>query len=236
MLERIRKLKSLYDSGAIPTLEVHEVHPNLDNSSREHYLYFTLAPVLNFQRDSVSLWKSALKTYLDTETRYVFFPEDVVRVSFPRLQRDMAKYGLALQRNKHPQIWLTISEALNEDHNSDPRRLLEDNFNDVEFIQEHLIANKKRYPYLNGPKMRNYWLYILHQFTNIELRNIDKITIIPDIHVRNASEKLGIITADAKPDEIADTWGKLLIGSEILPAEMHPVLWNWSRNGFQPIV
>ena len=84
--------------------------------------------------------------------------------------------------------------------------------------------------------MANYWLYILHNFTDIKLRNVHKITIIPDTHVIQSSIKLGLIEEFKTSDLVADAWFKVLIGSELQPIDLHPVLWNWSRNDFKPIV
>ena len=39
-----------------------------------------------------------------------------------------------------------------------------------------------------------------------------------------------------EPKVVAALWADLLEGSSISPVEMHPVLWNWSRNKFQPEV
>src|ERR1041385_5482624 len=80
-LERIFKLHKLFKDGMIPVLSSHEVNPGFPKDSRENYLYFTLPPCLNFQRSSPAMWASALKTYEDPETRYVFFPEELAKRS-----------------------------------------------------------------------------------------------------------------------------------------------------------
>jgi hypothetical protein len=36
--------------------------------------------------------------------------------------------------------------------------------------------------------------------------------------------------------EVAAVWKNLLAGGSVSPVEMHPVLWNWSRNNFNPEV
>src|SRR5215475_4186432 len=74
----LERLKSVYLLGKLGGT-VHEVYPAEPSDSRESYLYFTLAPALNFQRSSEGLWKSALATYVDSTTKFVFFPENVDR-------------------------------------------------------------------------------------------------------------------------------------------------------------
>ena len=121
ILKKVKKLYKLFQDGEIPTLAEHEVNPNFPKSSRENYLYFTLPSCLNFQRSSTSMWQSALKTYNDTETRYLFFPEEVVKRSREVIQIDLEKHKLSLQRNKHTDIWITISKTFNVFYNNDPR-------------------------------------------------------------------------------------------------------------------
>lgn len=72
-VNKIKKLFTLFHEGKIPTLLQHEVRPNLALGSRENYLYFTLPPCINFQRHSPTMWKSALATWNDPKTRYLFF-------------------------------------------------------------------------------------------------------------------------------------------------------------------
>jgi len=134
-LARIKKLYALFQAGKIPVLAKHEVHPDLSKGSRENYLYFTLPPCLNFQRHSPALWAAALKTWQDPDTRHLFFPEETAERSRSQIQEALLKHKLALQPNKHTDIWKVI-----------------------------------------------------------------------------------------------------LAGSGITPVEMHPVLWNWSRNDFMPAV
>ena len=83
-LDKIYKLLDLWEKGVIPQEHKHEVHPDLPKESRERYLYFTLPPSLNFQRQSPSMWKSALETWNDPETNYLFFPEKLYTFSFPK--------------------------------------------------------------------------------------------------------------------------------------------------------
>ena len=47
-------------------------NPNLTKASKENFIYFTLPMALNYQRNSYTLWQSALKTWKDKETIKVF--------------------------------------------------------------------------------------------------------------------------------------------------------------------
>lgn len=237
VLTKVKKLYDLFQSGKIPTLEIHEVHPNLEKGSRENYLYFTLAPSLNFQRSSPALWLSANKTYEDLKTQYLFFPEEVVDKPREKIQQDLIKHKLGLQPNKHTDIWMTLSKSLFEQFKADPREVLKTGEMDVVKIL-NLIQKEKRtyFPYLSGPKMANYWLYILTCYTDVKLTNIEQLSIIPDTHVAQSSVQLGLVDKIEPPEVLEKTWKELLKGSGISPVQMHPVLWNWSRNNFLPAV
>src|SRR5215207_1188629 len=123
VLEKVKQLLEYYDQGLIPTLAQHEVNPGLPRESREQYLYFTLPVCVNFQRSSPAMWASALKTYEDETTRYVFFPELLTGTHQDKVRADLTKYGLALQPNKHVLIWTTIAQTLHEFYQDDPRAI-----------------------------------------------------------------------------------------------------------------
>src|SRR5262249_59028529 len=72
----LRRLRGVYLAGMLGGTH-HEVYPRVDRGSRENFLYFTLAAALNVQRASEGLWRSALATYTDPQTRFVFLPEHV---------------------------------------------------------------------------------------------------------------------------------------------------------------
>lgn len=236
VLSKIHKLIKLWNEDKIPKLHTHEVHPKLPKSSRERYLYFTLAPSLNFQRQSPALWKSALATWEDPATNYLFFPEKVVATAREKIRTDLRKHKLSLQENKHTDIWIKLCEGFHTSWQDDPRKLIKDNHSSVVEIIRYLQLNKKQYPYLNGSKMANYWLYILGQYTDIKLKDIEKLSIIPDTHVQQCSIHLGLTTEKDGPEKVAQAWFDILEGTGIAPVTLHPILWNWSRNNFKPEV
>jgi hypothetical protein len=236
-LERIRRLLHLYQSGQIPTLSQHEVNPHLDTGSRENYLYFTLPPCLNFQRNSPAMWKAALATWEDAETQYLFFPERTAITPMDKVRQDLLKHRLALQPNKHVQIWMAISTTLHQSFGDDPREVIRAADGDAgKLIHLLQVSRKKDFPYLCGPKLSNYWPYILSQYTDVSFKNMHEISIIPDTHVIQSSVHLNLVDPTANSLQVEQAWKELLRDSGISPVAMHPVLWNWSRNDFQPSV
>ena len=237
ILRKVKELMKSWEADQIPRLAQHEVHPDLHKSSRENYLYFTLPPCLNFQRNSPAMWAAALKTYEDPHTQWVFFPEKVATKSREDVQKALLKHKLALQLNKHTDIWIAISSALNTLFENDPRKLLEAGEFDVAKIHDIIqIHHKARFPYLRGPKLSHYWLFILMHYTDVKLRNVEAISIIPDTHVLQSTVQLGLTDKIETPEKVVALWKELLMGSGIAPFQMHSILWNWSRNSFKPEV
>jgi len=237
IIAAVRKLFDHHKNGLLKgEIMPEDENPGLPKDSEEALCYFTLPMALNFQRNSYSLWKSALKTWQDPETRYVFDPAKVVNTSFETLQASLLKYKVALQPNKHVQIWQTICETIMREYEGRFLDLLTKNDFDLGKILLLLTTQKKKFPYLAGPKISNYWLYVLTQYTTHKFKNLASLSIAVDTHVLQASIHLGVIPANANNLMAASSWEKLLAGTDISPIQVHTPLWLWSRQGFLPEV
>ena len=140
-----------------------DANPHFESSSLENYLYFTLPMALNYQRNSYTLWESALKTYTDEETRFVFDPKMCLQKSFEEVQHALTKYKVALQKQKQTEIWLSLCNTFVELFNGDIRKLFDTLDNDVDKIRNFIQKdNKKKFPYLSGTKICNYWMYVIY--------------------------------------------------------------------------
>lgn len=209
-------------------------------NSADNYHFLTLPMALNYQRNSYALWKSAATTYLAPTYRDVFRPRQVVNMPEGELREKLLTFRLAIQTNRHPLIWRRISEAIVDLLDGDIRNLFIVLNNDVlqikEFVQKQ---HKKRFPYLSGEKICNYWLYVIDTYTPTALLNRHKITIAPDTHVIKASVRLGLIPDEeygqSHRGEVAQLWEEVLSGTGIAPIDVHTPLWLWSRAGFPAI-
>jgi hypothetical protein len=175
-----------------------------------------------------------VSTYRDPVTRFVYDPSSV-GVSSPDDLRDaLTRHGLAIQPVRHTHVWSTLCDTLLTRYEGDPRVLLESCHWDVARILATLRADRVSLPVISGPKMSNYWLFILSRFTDATFTNPHEISIIPDIHVRRASVRLGVIGDPLAPttEELADIWRAGLAGTRFSPSELHGPLWCWSRAGF----
>lgn len=198
--------------------------------------YFTLPMALNYQRDSYKLWEATLKTFNDPETRFVFDVAKVSKASEDEVRKALMKYKVALQPNKHVNTWRVIAKTINDNWGSFTK-FFEATQNDFLCLKQIVnVDHKKGFPYLSGPKIFNYWSFIISTYGGIKLLNRDHIEIAPDTHITQCSVKLGVITLEEASlltkDAISERWRELLKNSGIDPIDMHPPLWFWSRNGF----
>lgn len=154
------------------------------------------------------------------------------------LRKYLVEYKVALQPNKQPLIWKKICETIEQKLDGDIRNLFLVNDYSVKKIKEYIHANKKDFPYLGGNKICNYWLYVLEQYTDIKFVDRENITVAPDTHVIQASQRLGVISAEeAKLSNVqinlAERWKELLEGTDLASIDVHTPMWLWSRGKFE---
>lgn len=236
LIAKIKILLNDYQQGKLGDTtmpeDIHPVFPDLEAKR----IYYTLPMALNYQRNSYKLWEAAKATWEDSETQDVFSLQYCSTKSPDELRPKLVKHKLALQPNKHIDTWFRIANTINENWGS-VSKLIEENDSDYlqlrEIVQKKL---KKGFPYLSGPKIFNYWMYIMSEYGEVELKNRQFIEIAPDTHIIQASVKLGIISEkDATKlsrEKISEIWRELLKDTDIDPIDMHSPLWFWSRGGF----
>lgn len=200
----------------------------------------TLGMSLNYQRNSYTLWQSIAQAYLDDNSRWIFNPHAVSNKDLEDLRHVLLHYRVALQPNRHPEIWKRVSRGIVQ---SSPKGDVLGLIKSVQFdilplkniIQK---TRKSEFPYLSGPKIFNYWLYILETYAAIEWKSRELITVAPDTHILKASVKLGLCSSEVlngtneDRQTVAKAWEKALTGSGLAPIDVHTPLWLWSRAGF----
>lgn len=238
IIQNCQKLLIAYKNGLLgQTIMPEDSNPGFTDKETElHFAYFSLPMALNYQRNSYDLWKAALKTYQDIETRLVFDIEKVAKMSDDDLCKHLTKYKLALQPNKHIATWKKISQTVFINWGSFSNLFDAVGYDYLKLKQAMQVDYKRGFPYLSGPKIFNYWSFILNSYCKANLQNSDYIEIAPDTHVTKCSVILGVITAEEavmlSKEDISRRWRQVLNGSGINPIDMHPPLWFWSRNGF----
>lgn len=238
IISNCRLILEAFKSGKLgQTLMPEDSNPGFsEHNSELRMAYFTLPMALNYQRDSYKLWQAALKTFNDSETRFVFDIAKVSRATEEEVRAALLKYKVALQPNKHINTWRTIAKTVHKNWGSFEEFFNSTQNNFLTLKQTVQIDHKKGFPYLSGPKIFNYWSFIMSTYGGLNLSNRDHIDIAPDTHITQCSVKLEVITPEGSAaltkDDISERWRTLLKGSGIDPIDMHPPLWFWSRNGF----
>lgn len=240
--EIISKCKCLLDAyrdGKLGYCKMpEESSPAFSESENEMRLaYFTFPMSLNYQRDSYKLWEAALNTYNDPETKIVFDIGLAPKFEPEKLRQYLLRHKVALQPNKHIATWQTIAKTIQKNWGT-LEKLFQTADNDFLKLKDIVQRQyKSGFPYLSGPKIFNYWSFIIQQYGGVKLKNSEFIEIAPDTHVTKCSVTLGVITeaeaASLSKEKISEKWRELLRDSGINPIEMHPPLWFWSRNNFQ---
>lgn len=237
-IEKVRKLVELFKAGVLGGERMPEdSNPHLSKSSDENLIYFTLPMALNYQRNSYKLWESALLTWQDEKTRDVFCPEKVLKMSDKLLSEMLTKYKVALQPNKQPQIWKTLCETFEQNFGGSVKKFFKTFDFDVKLIKQYILQNKKKFPYLSGTKILNYWLYVMTQQSDLKFKNRKEISVAPDTHVLQASAKLGVVSEEELKkanirEIVSQRWEEILQGTNLEPIDIHTPFWLWSRNGF----
>lgn len=235
ILQAVQKLLLAHKQGLLGGEKMPEdSKPNLPLDSEENLLYLTLPMALNYQRNSYKLWESALVTWQDEQTKFVFDPQKVSQFSSIETKNALLEYKIPLLSNKQPEIWSKICHTICTKYNSKLLNLLEkNNFALDQILVEIQQTNKKDFPYLSVNKIANYWLYVLTQYTSFPFQNKHKLSIAPDTHIQQASIKLGLSSSQDSPLEVAQRWQNLLKNSDISPIDVHTPFWLWSRSGFK---
>ena len=98
ILRRVANLMAAYDKGLLGGKVMPEdANPGLAKNSAENCAYFTLPMALNYQRNSYTLWQSALQTYEDENTRDIFVPQLAAQMDIALLREKLMAYKLAIQ-------------------------------------------------------------------------------------------------------------------------------------------
>ena len=126
ILRKVDILYNMWKEGSLGgEVMPEDANPHLEKSSMANYIYFTLPMALNYQRNSYKLWESALNTYNDEETNFVFNPKICLEKTFEDVRYALVKYKIALQKQKQTEIWLSLCKTFVELYDGDIRKLFD---------------------------------------------------------------------------------------------------------------
>jgi len=201
----------------------------------------TLGMSLNYQRNSYSLWAAVARMYDDEEARWALNPLNCQTAEVNVLAATLLKYRVALQPNKHPQIWWKVASSIARFGGA--INLINLSGSEVARVRNLVCVEEKRsFPYLSGTKIFNYWLYVMEQYAGVRWIDRHEISVAPDTHIIKASVFLGLVEetclegAELDRRRVAQAWQDVLRGSGLAPIDIHTPLWLWSRAGFPPLI
>lgn len=239
IIRKVQNLVKLHKDGFLGgEIMPEDSNPGLPLDSKDNFHFFTLPMALNYQRNSYKLWPAATSAYNSSKGKALFDPKQIVKMPIEELRKQLVNSKIALQPNKHVEIWQKIGYTLNDYYGGDIRNLFDETKGKVSLIKEIIqIKRKKDFPYLSGEKICNYWLYVMEQYTSCTLKEREYINVAPDTHVIQASFKLGLISPELKDKPnirnlVSEKWSTLLKDTALLPIDIHTPLWLWSRGGF----
>ncbi|MFS1519491.1 hypothetical protein V1503_23990 [Bacillus sp. SCS-151] len=204
----------------------------------------TLAMALNYQRNSYKLWESVVKAYQNDETKWIFNLRVVANSNIDDLREALLFHRVGLQPNRHPEIWQRVAKGIvNSSEKGNVQGLIESVGFDILPLKELMQKTRKSdFPYLSGPKIFNYWLYVLENYTGVSWSSRELITIAPDTHILKATVKLGLCSEEVLTGNYTDrklvsnAWEVALKGTGLAPIDVHTPLWLWSRAGFPSLI
>ena len=79
------------------------------------------------------------------------------------------------------------------------RQLFEAQAYDLGAVRTFIGVRKADFPYLCGPKIVNYWLYVLSSYLDWPFTHRNALSVAPDRHVVAGSVRLGLIGPDEGP-------------------------------------
>lgn len=243
LMKSVLRLLELHRSGALGGEQMPEdVNPGLPKEGQDNYHFFSLCMALNYQRDSYRLWPAGTAAFNDPECVFLFRPSQVVARTDEEVRSALLKHRVALQPVQHTRIWKTICTGIVDAFEGDIRTLFNRaGFSVIELRRLVQEIHKKRFPYLSGSKIFNYWLYVLEQYAGAIYPDRELISVAPDTHVIQASVRIGLVDPNSPRDgalqaKVVQAWVELLRGTGLAPIDVHTPLWLWSRLGLPPLI
>ncbi|HWQ67516.1 MAG TPA: hypothetical protein VN372_11700 [Methanospirillum sp.] len=166
--------------------------------SLEHVIFLTLTLTIDTGCDSPALWNSARKAYEGENTRYLFSPVSLYEDDADQILYDLRNLGLCGSKNKNSEIWKNAGTFLFQKWGGDPRNFLRSCEWDAKEILNRIIPARylEVYDFYHfiSDKKGQLWLSLLKGEVGLDqIKNLDNVPLITDIHVVRASIALGII-------------------------------------------
>lgn len=229
----------------MPEVEAEHQLRALGASKRITRVFLTLVSAMDRARDSTRLWRISVGLF--KQHPVVFRPDEVLKMSIGRLSTLLREAGVSQRHRKDSEAWHRIACSL-VSGNGPICRLVDTGAGDsVELLKDlhsRDHAGQSRYPLLRGPKLGPVWLRIMASPGGAKIECIESIPVAVDVHVRRATENLGVsdtmglgLRQAKRPIQAAwrsavlsaDTGGPPGISGTC--AALDPALWFFGKHG-----
>ena len=229
----------------MPEVEATERIRILGASEPAIRVFLTLVSAMDRARDATRLWRASARLFESHPE--VFDPATISSMSVRDLRTLLSRSRVSQRHGQDSRAWHDIAGSLASGVGA-VSRLVESGVGDaVELLKDlrrHDSQRRLRYPLLRGPKIGPMWVRIMVNPGGADIRRIDTIPVAVDVHVRRATENLGVTdTRDLGLDEakpvIKDTWQTALRAARIggrsgiagTCAALDPALWFFGKYG-----
>ncbi len=159
-------------------------------------VFLTLVAAMDRARDADRLWSLAGDLY--EKEPWVFEPREVLRRGVEELWHILVESGVSQRHDVDTRAWYRIAQALiaPEAPHSIQEAVREGRghasvlLRDVRSTDD---AGRPWFPLLRGPKLSAMWVRLLVAPGGAQIDGLREVPVAVDVHVRRASEKLGVI-------------------------------------------
>lgn len=210
-------------------------------------LFLTFTAAMDYNRDSTNLWKRSVELFKDHKE--FFDPKWVSEKGEGDLERVLIGHGISQRHDRDIKAWEAIAKTLNTEKDCPVRHVIETGEGDAQTLLKYLSdkGNQLKFPHLRGPKISHMWIRMMVDPGEATLRNLAKVNVAVDKHVRRVTKNLKIARTQDNgkfDEEIREAWGKAveaaqktkgkIEGTEPLRgtnAALDPALWFFGKYG-----
>lgn len=216
--------------------------PLRGDTDRAARLFLTFIGAMDRARDATQLWNAGARLYEDHPEN--FDPQHVAELESDELLRVLKLARVSRRHGPDSDAWHQIATTLSSGIESPVSRVIDVGRGEAQELLRDLKSRdnhgRARFPMLRGPKIGPMWIRMMANPGRASIDRIETIPVAVDVHVRRATENLGVTTTRglAKP-VIQQTWKNAVseaniagpAGIEGTCAALDPALWFFGRHG-----
>ncbi len=213
-------------------------------SHRTVRLFLTFIAAMDRARDATRLWNNGVELFQSHPE--LFEPAEASAIPISTLRERLSQYGVSQRHGPDSSAWHTIARSIAAGGNP-VSRIVDSGVGNAGELLSYLhtrSGGQSRFPLLRGPKIGQMWVRMLVAPGGAKIDDIDIIPVAVDVHVRRATENLGVVdTRDMSEGEatqvIQDIWraavARTRIGGPLgitdTCAALDPALWFFGKYG-----